>query len=75
MIAITTIVGAPPVSPKATCSIAEAHFTSGRIEGGSAKGFHTLDREPRPQAYLAVARKIDDCAVPIVVPSALTQGR
>lgn len=55
--------------------MAEAHFISDRIEGGSAKGFHTLDKEPHPQAYLTVARKIDRCNVPMVLPSVLTQGR
>lgn len=75
LMAITTIVGTPPAILKANCPIAEAHFTSGTIDGSSAKGFRTLDREPPAQAYLTVARKIDNCTVPMIVPSMLTRGR
>ncbi len=73
LMAITTIVGTPPATLKANCPLAEAHFTSGMIDGSKTKGFRTLDKEPSAQAYLTVARKIDNCTVPMVVPSVLTR--
>jgi hypothetical protein len=69
--AIVTVVAAPPAT-KIDCPVAEAKATSGMIDGTGTRGFHALDREPPAEAYLAVARKIDRCAVPIIVPSALT---